>query len=52
MEFLGKTILPSQSTRKVSGTAAELEILQTVLYHDLANKASRPPADEHDDDSD
>jgi len=52
MEFLGKTILPSQSKRKVSGTSAELEILQTVLYYDLVYKASRPPADEHDDDSD
>ena len=51
MEFVGNTILPSQLKKKVSGTAAELEILQTVLYHELVQKAHRATAGD-DDDSD
>ena len=51
MKFVGNTILPSQLKRNVLGTATELEILLTVLYHELVQKAHRPTAG-HDDDSD
>jgi len=42
MTFILDTTLKTQTKRKISGDAGELERLLTVLYHEMAVNSRRP----------